>query len=71
MATHISSIETSISRLNETAYGTARASGDDYRRILNDAQTVATREIATQNDAGYDNGSDLPSETGIPPSQPT
>ena len=63
MATHISSIETSISRLNETAYGTARASGDDYRRILNDAQTVATREIATQNDAGYDNGSDLPSET--------
>jgi hypothetical protein len=58
-ATHISQIETSISRLPQSAYGTARAAGADWRRILNDAQTVGDLDTAFEDDAGYDAGSDL------------
>jgi hypothetical protein len=58
-ATHKSQIETSISRLNQTAYGTARTSGSDFRRILNMSQDVADLNTAFEDDSGYDQGSDL------------
>jgi hypothetical protein len=57
--THKSSIETSISRLNQVAYGTARVSGADFRRILNASQDVADLNTAFEDDSGYDQGSDL------------
>lgn len=61
-ATHASQIERSISRLNETAYGTDRAHSDDYRRIISSSPELA--DVATQfaDDAGYDNGSDVASD---------
>jgi len=57
--THQSQIETAISRLPETAYGTARLAAADYRRILSDAQSVGDFNKAFENDANYDAGSDL------------
>lgn len=57
---HPSVIETSISRLSQAAYGTARASGDDYVRIINSSKEVANNNPSTLNDAAYDQGSDLP-----------
>lgn len=56
---HRSQIETSISRLQQTAYGTARTSGADYRRIISDSQDVGDLSTAFQDDAGYDQGTDL------------
>lgn len=57
--THQSQIETFISRLPQSAYGTARTAGDDYRRILNNSQTVADLNTTFADDASYDAGSDL------------
>jgi len=56
---HRSQIETSISRLQQTAYGTARTSGADFRRIISDSQDVGDLSTAFQDDAGYDQGTDL------------
>lgn len=56
---HRSQIETSISRLQQTAYGTMRASGADYRRIISDSQETAERNTQFGDDAGYDQGTDL------------
>jgi hypothetical protein len=58
-ATHKSSIETAIARLNQSAYGTVSVAGDDYRRILNDSQDVADLDTSFEDDASYDAGSDL------------
>lgn len=58
-ATHVSQIETSISRLPQSAYRTPRASGDNYRRILSDSQAVADTSRNFEDDSGYDAGSDL------------
>lgn len=56
---HPSQIERSISRLNETAYGTDRAYTDDFRRIISSSQTLADLATNFEDDAGYDNGSDV------------
>jgi hypothetical protein len=56
---HRSQIETSISRLDQTAYGTARAYSDDWRRIISDTQDVGELSTEFQDDAGYDQGTDL------------
>lgn len=56
---HRSQIETSISRLQQTAYGTARAAGADWRRIISDSQEVADLDTAFGDDAGHDQGTDL------------
>jgi hypothetical protein len=61
--THPSQIETSISRLPQTAYGTPRAAGDDYRRIISESVGVATEGLNFEDDAGYENGSDLAIDT--------
>lgn len=55
-------IEKSISRLNETAYGTDRAAGDDYRRIISSSIELADLNTSFVDDGGYDNGSDVPSD---------
>ncbi len=57
--THKSSIETAISRLPQTTYGTASLFGADYRRILSDSQAVADLDTSYEDDAAYDAGSDL------------
>lgn len=59
---HPSQIERSISRLNETAYGTPRANSDDFRRIISSTISLADEQRAWQDDAGYDNGSDVASD---------
>lgn len=59
MPTHQSQIETAISRLPQTAYGTARLSGADFRRILSDSQNVVDLSTNFENDASYDSGSDM------------
>ena len=61
--THPSQIETAISRLPQTAYGTPRAAGDDYRRIISESVGVATEGLNFEDDAGYENGSDLAVDT--------
>ena len=61
--THSSQIETSISRLAQTAYGTARTNADDFRRIISETVGVANKSLAFEDDAAYDNGSDLAVET--------
>jgi hypothetical protein len=60
---HPSQIETSIGRLNQSDYPTASTSGADYRRILNSSQDTAEKTLAFADDQGYDNGSDLASDT--------
>jgi hypothetical protein len=60
--THPSSIERSISRLNQTDYATAAVAGADYRRIISDSYALASRTTQFADDAGYDNGSDIASE---------
>lgn len=62
MPFHPSQIERSISRLNETAYGTPRANSDDFRRIISSSRALAQESRAWQDDAGYDNGSDVASD---------
>lgn len=59
---HRSQISTAISRLNQSAYGTALGAGADYRRIISDSQEVAEWSQAFEDDAGYDQGSDLAQE---------
>jgi hypothetical protein len=61
--THSSQIETSISRLAQTAYGTPRTNADDFRRIISDSVNVANKSLSFEDDAAYDNGSDLAVET--------
>lgn len=61
--THSSQIETAIARLAQTAYGTPRTSGDDWRRIISDSVNVANKGLGMEDDAAYDNGSDLAVET--------
>lgn len=61
--THSSQIETSISRLPQTAYGTPRTNADDFRRIINESPTVASKSLAFEDDAAYENGTDLAVET--------
>jgi hypothetical protein len=61
--THASQIETSVSRLPQSAYGTPRASGDEYWRVVNESPTVASKSLNFEDDAGYENGSDLAVET--------
>lgn len=57
---HRSQIETSIGRLNQTAYGTATAAGaSNFRRIISTSQEVGDLDTQFQDDAGYDQGSDL------------
>lgn len=62
MPTHNSQIERSISRLNETAYGTDRTNADDFRRIISASAGIAELSTQFDSDAGYDNGSDVASE---------
>jgi hypothetical protein len=62
MAIHNSAITTAWSRLRESAFGTARAFGDDWRRIISDSRQVATDSLSIGNDAGYETGVDLPTE---------
>lgn len=62
MSTHNSQIERSISRLNQTAYGTPRTNADDFRRIVSDAAAIAAISTNFADDAGYDNGSDVKSD---------
>jgi hypothetical protein len=61
--THASQIETAISRLRETAYNTPRTNADDFRRIISETRNVATEGLAFEDDAGYENGSDLAVDT--------
>jgi len=60
--THPSQIERSISRLNETAYGTDRAFSDDFRRIISSSPSLSDLNTSFADDGGYDNGSDVPSD---------
>lgn len=60
--THKSQIETSISRLNQAAYGTALAFGADWRRIINASQDTADISTGFADDSEYDQGSDLPDD---------
>lgn len=62
---HRSQITTAISRLNQTDYVTRAASGADYRRMLNDSQEVMEWAVTSENDAGYDQGSDLPNDVWL------
>lgn len=62
MSTHNSQIERSISRLNQTAYGTPRANSDAFRRIISDSANIAALTTNFVDDAGYDNGSDVKSD---------
>lgn len=59
---HPSQIERSFSRLNETAYGVPRTNADNFRRIISSSYDLAAISTAFEDDAGYDHGSDLPSE---------
>lgn len=61
--THSSQIETSISRLRQTDYLTARLAGADYRRIISETVGVASKTMAFEDDAAYENGSDLAIDT--------
>lgn len=57
---HQSQIRTAIGRLNQTAYGTATAAGAaNFRNIISDSQEVGDLDTQFQDDAGYDQGSDL------------
>jgi len=56
---HRSQIATAISRLNQSAYGTARAYDADWRRIISDTQEVGELSTQFEDDAGYDQGTDL------------
>lgn len=60
--THPSQIERSISRLNETAYLTARTNSDDFRRIISASRALAQQNRGWADDAGYDHGSDVPTD---------
>lgn len=62
---HRSQITTAISRLNQSAYGTRALAAADFRRILNDSQDVMEWEVGNENDAGYDQGSDLAQNTWL------
>lgn len=73
MSTHKSQTETSISRLSETAYGTARLFNASFRRILNDNQGTDDFDKSFGDDSEYDAGSDLANDmwcltnsTGLP-----
>jgi len=59
---HRSQIKTSFGRLNQSAYGTASLSGDQYVRIISDSQETADHETSFANDAGYDQGTDMAQE---------
>lgn len=62
MAIHNSAITTAWSRLRESSFGTARAFGDDWRRIISDSRQVASDPLSFGNDGGYETGVDLPTE---------
>jgi len=59
---HSSAITTAWSRLRESAYGTPRASGDDYRRLISETRNVVNDELSFGNDGGYETGVDIPTE---------
>lgn len=59
---HPSQIGSAISHLPETAYGTRRASGDTYRRIIGASQSVFDDTITKGNNQGHETGSDMPTE---------
>lgn len=61
--THGSQIERSISHLNETGYGVPRANSAVFRRIISASRAIAELTTNFENDAGYDNGSDVASDT--------
>jgi hypothetical protein len=43
--THSSQIETAISRLAQTSYGTPRTNADDFRRIISETVNVASKTM--------------------------
>lgn len=59
MTTHKSQIGTWMSRLPQSAYGTAAASGADYRRVVSNDQNVIELDTAFEDNAQYDTGSDV------------
>lgn len=57
---HRSQIRTGIGRLNQSSYGTATAAGSgNFRNIISDSQEVGDLDPQFQDDAAYDQGSDL------------
>lgn len=63
MPTHQSQLERSISRLPQTNYATPTPSGGDFRRIVSASPALIAATTNFTDDAGYDNGSDVASET--------
>lgn len=59
MSTHKSQIGTWMSRLAQSAYGTASAAGADYRRVVSNDQNVIELDTAFEDNAAYDTGSDV------------
>lgn len=56
---HPSQIETAISRLQQSAFGTARAFGDDFRRLVPTSHDMGSRTTEFADNAGHETGQDM------------
>lgn len=56
---HPNDIQTSISRLQQTAFATARTNADDFRRLIPTSHDLGSRTTEFADNAGHETGQDM------------